>query len=202
MTRTFVALMIPSEWAEYLGGVSRGLGGHMSGLSWVKPENLHLTVRFLGDLGDSGVRRVCDSVTRSAGAKRAPWASLGGLGAFPSLDRPRVLWVGLAVGADEASEVAGAINDALRKDGFGSPDRPFRPHLTLARVRERAEGLDALRSARVPPPPGPASLDRICVMKSELHPAGARYTALTEIRLRPPGDSAPTPPRGGTSMES
>lgn len=187
MVRTFVALLIPKPWAEYLGRVERDLAGPMSGLSWVKPENLHLTLRFLGDLGDSGVRRAGESVRRGAEGAPAFRAQLGGLGAFPSMSRPRVLWAALAEGADEATVLARSVNEHLKRDGFGPPDKPFRPHLTLARIREGARGLDAMREYAPPPVPDGAWLDRVALMKSELHPAGARYTALVEVRLRQPG---------------
>ena len=185
MTRTFVALMIPPDWADYLGAISRDLGSKMRGLSWTRPENLHITLRFLGDLDDAGVQRVRDSVVLAAGAALAPAARLGPIGAFPNLNRPRVVWAGLAEGEEAVSSVARAVNDVLGRGGFGESEKPFRPHLTLARVRESARGLEALRGAALPPPPPAALLDRICVMKSELHPAGARYTALSEARLRP-----------------
>ena len=184
MVRTFVALLIPPEWAEHLGGVSRDLAERTSGLSWVRAGNLHLTLRFLGDLGDSGVRRAGEAVRRGAERIGAIEARLGGLGAFPNLERPRVLWVGLVQGGEEAFGLAASVNAALREDGFGPPDRPFRPHLTLARVREGARGLHAVREYRLPPAPPPAFLDRVVLMKSDLHPTGSRYTPLLEVRLR------------------
>jgi len=201
LTRTFVALLLPEDWMDYLAKLSRDLASGTSGLSWVKPENFHMTVRFLGDLGDSGVRRVCDTVTEAAAPLPAPRARLGDLGAFPNLARPRVLWLGFAEGGPELETTGKSVNDALRKAGFGPPDKPFRPHLTLARVREGARGLDLVRGAKIPPRPDAGLLDRIVVMKSDLHPTGSRYTALTEIRLRPPGGHTPTPPRTGTSPE-
>ena len=187
MIRTFVAILLPDAWREYLGAVSRDLASRTAGLSWVRPENLHLTARFLGDLDEASARRACDSVRAGAEALPAPVAALGRLGAFPNLERPRVLWVGLEAGGDAVSAMARTVNDALRRDGFGPPDKPFRPHVTLARVRESARGLSAIREAVLPPPPGPSALDRIAVMKSDLHPSGSRYTALSEVRLRPPG---------------
>jgi len=199
LTRTFVALLLPEDWMDYLAGVSRELSAGTSGFSWVKPENFHLTVRFLGDLGDSGVRRVCDTVIEAASPLPAPRARLGELGAFPNLERPRVLWVGFAEGGRELETVGKSVNDALRKAGFGPPDKPFRPHLTLARVREGARGLDRMREAALSPRPDAGLLDRIVVMKSDLHPSGSRYTALTEVRLRTPDGNAPTPPRTGSS---
>ncbi len=145
---------------------------------------MHITLRFLGDLGDSGVRRAGEAVRRGAEGIPAFSARLGPLGGFPNLERPRVLWAGLAEGAEEATGLARAVNDALRHDGFGPPDKPFRPHLTLARVREGARGLPAVRAHEAPPPPGAALLDHVALMKSDLAPAGARYTPLLEVRLR------------------
>jgi RNA 2',3'-cyclic 3'-phosphodiesterase len=185
VTRTFVALWIPSDWTEYLSGVSRSLTSHASGLSWVRPENLHITIRFLGDLDEAAVRRACESVTRSAAGAIASRARLGALGAFPNFARARVVWVGLAEGGGDVSRLAGRVNEALERDGFGPPDKPFRAHLTLARVREGARGLAAIRDAVLPDPPAAGLLDRVAVMKSELHPTGARYTALADLRLRP-----------------
>lgn len=187
MIRTFVAMPIPAPWTEHLAAVARDLAQGTRGLSWVKPENLHLTVRFLGDLGESGVSRVREAVRRAADPLQAPSARLGALGAFPNFARPRVVWVGLAEGEEAVVAVARTVNEALQDAGFGRPDKPFRAHLTLARVREGARGVETLRDAPVGEPPAAALLDRIVVMKSDLHPAGARYTALEEVRLRPPG---------------
>jgi 2'-5' RNA ligase len=185
--RTFVALPIPSAWTEYLAGLSRTLAPGTRGVSWVRAENLHVTVRFLGDLDESGVARVRDAVRRAAGPLAAPWVRLGALGAFPSLARPRVLWVGLAEGEPEVLEVARAVDETLARAGFGPPDKPFRAHLTLARIREGARGPDALRDVRLDAAPAGEFLERLTVMKSDLHPSGARYTPLEEVRLRPPG---------------
>ncbi|MBI4365020.1 MAG: RNA 2',3'-cyclic phosphodiesterase [Candidatus Latescibacteria bacterium] len=187
MIRSFVALLIPGAWAEYLGGVERDLAGATSGISWVKPENLHVTLRFLGDLGESGAARAGASVRRGAEESPAIPGKLGGLGAFPTMNRPRVLWAALAEGAPEAVALAKAVNGCLQRDGFGPPDKPFRAHITLGRIREAARGLDALRAYVPPPAPAGAWLDRVALMKSDLHPAGARYTALVEVRLRQPG---------------
>lgn len=184
MIRTFVALLIPPDWVEYLGRVSRELAARTSGLSWVKPGNLHITIRFLGGLGDSGVRRAGEAVQRGAEGTAAFPAALGGLGGFPNLERPRVVWTGLSQGAADAEALARAVNAALAGAGFGRPDKPFRSHLTLARVREGARGLSTLPEYVPPPAPKPALLDQLVLMKSDLHPAGSRYTPLLEVRLR------------------
>jgi len=186
MTRTFVALLIPESWIEYVRLVARTLEPRSAGLSWVKSENAHFTVRFLGDLDDEQLQRVRDSVRRSATGLVAPVARLGRLGAFPRPERPRVLWVGLTQGGTEADAVATAVNDGLERDGFGFPDKPFRAHLTLARAREGARGVADLLRASLPAPPPAEPLPRLTVMKSELRRTGAMYNVLEEIRLPSP----------------
>jgi 2'-5' RNA ligase len=184
--RTFIAILIPDSWTEHLREVERDLAAGTSGMSWVKPENVHITVRFLGDLGDDGVRRVRESVRRSAAPFQAPVARLGKLGAFPRPERPRVIWLGLAEGEEKVSALAAAVERGLRDDGFGRSDKPFRAHLTLARVREEASGVAQVLGARLTEPPPAEPLPRLAVMKSELHPSGARYTAFEELRLPEP----------------
>ncbi len=184
--RTFVAIPVPRTWGEYLIAVGRSLATVVSGVSWAKPENLHLTLRFLGDLGAEDAVRLGEVVARGAEGGTSVLAELGGLGAFPHLDRPRVLWVGIARGEPELQGLAHRVNAAVDAAGFPPDDKPFRAHLTLGRVREGARGFDALRSFALPPRPPAAPLDRILVMKSDLHPTGARYTALREVRLPPP----------------
>jgi 2'-5' RNA ligase len=109
--------------------------------------------------------------------------ALGAIGAFPSLEKPRVLWVGVSAGEGELLALGRRVNAAIDAAGFERADKPFRPHLTLGRVREGARGFEALRGYAPPTPPDPVRLDRIVVMKSDLHPSGARYTALREVRL-------------------
>jgi 2'-5' RNA ligase len=188
VTRTFIALLIPDAWIAYLRDVARALQARTSGFSWVKPENIHLTVRFLGDLDDSGVARARESVRRSAAGLSAPMARLGRLGAFPRMDRPRVLWLGLSRGEKEVGAIAAQVNGGLERDGFGPLDKPFRAHLTVARARDQAVGPDesAASTDALPEPPPASPLERLAVMKSELHPSGARYNVLEELRLPEP----------------
>jgi 2'-5' RNA ligase len=187
MVRTFIALVIPDAWKEFLGRVEGDLAARMTGLSWVKPENMHITVRFMGDLGEDGVRRAGEAARRGVTGHAIFRAGLGPPGAFPSLKRPRVLWTGLQEGAEAAIALARDVNRSLEGEGFGPADKPFKPHITLARVREHAQGVEAFERYVPPAPPEAAAFDRIVVMKSDLHPAGARYTALEEIRLHMPG---------------
>ena len=184
--RTFVAIPVPDAWDAYLTGVARDLARLVQPVSWTRPGNFHMTVRFLGDLGEDGASRVGDAVARGAEGAHAFEARMGRIGAFPSLDRrPRVIWMGVAAGEPDLVALAKRVNTAIDAAGFERETKPFRPHLTLGRVREGARGLEALTTYAPPPPPEAARLDRVLVMKSDLHPSGARYTALREVRLPP-----------------
>ena len=131
--------------------------GHHPGLSVPPPENLHLTLAFLGELDTGQVAEAAEAV-RAATVGRSTWdVSWGQGGAFPTLQRPRVLWLGLA---DEAAtrEMQARLSAELARRGFRGEDRPFRPHLTLARVRRGITpgsllALEGELAAIVVPPP-------------------------------------------------
>ena len=185
MTRTFIAILLPDAWTIYLRDHLRQLSEKVAGLSWVRPENMHVTVRFLGDLTDEDVAGVRDSVRRAAASLHAPVARLGGLGTFHNPRRATVLWVGFLRGEEEMKALAGAIDEDLARDGFGRADKPFRAHVTVARPRSGV-GFEPLLDRPFDNPPPEEPLRRLAVMKSDLHPSGARYTVLEELRLLEP----------------
>src|SRR5580765_7338593 len=144
--RTFVAIPVPETWGAYLAALTQDLARLVQPVSWTREGNFHMTVRFLGDLGEDGASRVGDAVARGADGAHPAEAELGPIGAFPSLDRPRVIWVGVAGGEPEIAALAERVNRAIDAAGFERADKPFRPHLTLGRVREGARGFEALRA--------------------------------------------------------
>jgi 2'-5' RNA ligase len=157
-------------------------------VSWVKRENLHYTIRFLGDLGEDGARRAAEAAAEAVAGERAFDARLGTLGAFPNPRKARVLWAGLTEGAASLDAVARAVEAALRRKGFDRADRPFAPHLTIGRVRE--PGIDwslALEEAAMAfAAEGEAArfrVDRVLVVHSRLSPHGSIYTVRAEARL-------------------
>ena len=156
-------------------------------VSWVAPENLHVTVKFLGNVDAARVPSVIDAL-RSAVRGHAPFdLEVGGLGAFPSATRARVLWAGLIGGTAPLGALAASVEDALAHLGFPREDRPFSPHITLARVREPrrspelAEALGVASGRRF----GQVAVPDIALMRSDLSPRGARYSTLASIALRP-----------------
>src|SRR5262245_21317277 len=134
--RIFLAIFPPPETQSLAFDVVEALKRPADSVSWVKRENLHFTLRFMGELGDDGVRRVKEAAREAAAQAPAFDARLGKCGAFPGLKRARVLWLGLVDGAAPMTVVAGALERALAKRGFEPERNKFAPHLTIGRVRD------------------------------------------------------------------
>ncbi len=176
--RQFLAIDLPRSVRDRLGELQKELGAGLAGWRWTRPDAIHLTLRFLGEV-DSDLDRRARDVWRKCTA-RAPAFSfrVRGLGCFPGPRRPRVLWVGIEadpVGDSRLVELASRVEITARELGFSPEVRPFRPHLTLGR---------AVRGSRAVPP-GPTDFDGgrieaegLVLFRSELHRGGARYTAM------------------------
>ena len=182
--RLFLAVFPPASVqarAEAVIAELRGRPGG-SGVSWVKRENLHYTLRFLGELGDDGARRAGEAMTLAAALHASFEASLGALGAFPKPARARVLWAGLAEGDGPFRSLARSLEEALDARGFGRADKPFTPHLTLGRVRERDADWSAALAA-APPLAAAFRVDGLRLVKSTLSSQGSRYDTVLEAGL-------------------
>jgi RNA 2',3'-cyclic 3'-phosphodiesterase len=159
-------------------------------VAWVPPPNLHLTLQFLGEQPEERLREA-ESALEEAVAGVPPFEiALHGLGAFPGLERPRILWVGVAGGAVEARGLQARVASALAARGFPPDDRPWHPHLTIGRVFDErrwrrdgrpvlAEQIRRLGSTAF----GSVPVGGIALMRSDLHPSGARYSELRGFPL-------------------
>jgi RNA 2',3'-cyclic 3'-phosphodiesterase len=182
--RLFLAVFPPAEVQRGAYGLIEALRRPGDGVSWVKSENLHYTMRFLGEVGEDGARRAADSALEAASGSMAFPATLGGLGAFPDPRRARVIWVGMSQGAEPLVALAQDLDRSLGRRGFAPEGRRFTAHLTLGRVRETRPGPAAAadwtaRLAAVDASVGPLArftVDRICVVESRLSPHGSIYT--------------------------
>jgi 2'-5' RNA ligase len=187
--RSFIAIELPREVKQGLGMLVerlRGVGHPL--VKWVEPEGIHLTLKFLGNVASDKLPEII-RVTGEAVQGISPFAvEIRGLGTFPSWQRPQVVWVGVKDEANQLIDLQKNIDAALRDVGFPPEPRFFTPHLTLARVRERAKAGERqefgnwLCSAKFD-----SCLDftvnAISLMKSELTPKGAIYTRLAWIEL-------------------
>ena len=184
--RCFVALTLPAGLREEVAGHFAREGRRVAGVRWVSAANMHLTLRFLGEV-DAGLLPAVGGALDTAVAGRGAFRlRLHGAGAFPSADRPRVLWVGVGEGAGEASGLAASVAAALAPLGFAPDPRPFAPHLTVGRVgvplRERGP-LQRLLGAVRDRDWGDCLIPAAHLLRSELVPAGPIYSILREARL-------------------
>lgn len=183
--RVFAALELPAavlrRLAEVLAGLRAGLPAGL--VRWARPESLHLTLQFYGEVERARVPGL-QAALAAAAAQAAPLTlNLAGLGAFPNPARARVVWVGVAGDLEALRAVQAAVEAAGRPLGFTPDARGFNPHLTLGRVNQPARPPDQRQLAevlaRAAPPDGPAfTLAALSLMQSELRPGGSVYTRL------------------------
>ncbi len=180
VVRCFVAVEIPASIQVLLKPVQTHLESQIRKASWTKQGNFHLTLKFLGDVHPEGINDVSEAVQRVADTYSAFSIAFGGIGAFPNLDRPRVIWMGIKQGASTLSHLAKAINLELVDLGF-SIDNRFHPHLTLARLRTTTnlESLKNILCKYDTIKGGSMNVNEITLMQSQLHRNGAIYTPLS-----------------------
>ena len=172
--RAFLGIGLPQAQREVLASYVAACRGPRDSLRWVSPGNLHLTLRFLGAVAPARIEGL------TTGLRRLRFSSfevrLGGLRTFGRGRAVRVLWLGVEVGAAELTGLAGQAEEACRRVGLTPEPRPFNPHLTLARARERS-GVDVLE---LPPLPAVPSwrVEEIALFQSLVTPAGAIYSVL------------------------
>jgi RNA 2',3'-cyclic 3'-phosphodiesterase len=154
--------------------------GTLPEVVWVAPENLHLTVKFLGAVATDRVADIERALGEAVTGLAAFDLTLRGLGAFPSAGRPRIIWAGVAHGAAELAAVAAHVERTLSPLGFPAEDRPFSAHITLGRVRtpRRNPRLAAALAASANVELGRLAVARVSLMRSDLSPRGARYSEL------------------------
>ena len=152
-------------------------------LKAVDPDNLHVTLKFLGNTDVNLVPDVCSLLEQAARAHGPCVLTVSGLGVFPHAQRPNVVWAGLE-GAQTLVALAADLETGLERHGFARENRPFVPHLTLARVKAKPpESLRDLLSRHAKTQFGTATIDRVELIRSELGPEGSRYTVLAAASL-------------------
>ncbi|MGH7381658.1 MAG: RNA 2',3'-cyclic phosphodiesterase [Candidatus Methylomirabilales bacterium] len=182
--RLFIAINVDPALRAPLAAVQAKLKTTAAPVSWVKPANLHFTLKFLGEVPEARLPALQETFRSSVAGIRFI-LSLAGLGVFPPRGRPRVVWVGVEQGVDEMRTLQGRIDEILLPLGFAREARLFQPHLTLGRVRDVGR-LDALLTVLQGTEIGQVGqMDVRCVdlMRSELHPAGAVYTRVESVPL-------------------
>lgn len=181
MPRIFIAVDISDEARDAAAAHIRSLTAEPNsrGLRGVRPENLHLTLKFLGDVGNDQLETV-KGITATEAAKTPPFKlQIAETGMFPAGRGGKTLWIGVQDPSEEMSRLAGRLDSELGKFGFPVEHRRFAPHLTIARIRE-ARGLEAAiskhRNAKFDPVE--FTVSEAVIYRSELHPSVPVYTPI------------------------
>ena len=142
--RAFIAVELPDEVKKELASIQQELERASADVKWVKTENIHLTLKFLGNVDDDKIEKIKALLDKIASSHEKFEATLFKVGAFPKLEYPRVIWVGIDKGCNLAEEIAFKIENECERIGFAKENRPFSAHLTLGRVRS-GKNKDALK---------------------------------------------------------
>jgi len=187
--RAFIAIEISQQIQQAIHKATSNLRSELgAAIRWVSPENIHLTLKFLGDISPAQVDALTQMLRAQADSVPAFDVEVGGLGSFPDVKRARVLWIGLHAPA-ELSVLSRGIESACARLGYESEKRGFSPHLTIGRVRQDASAADAqkirraLEAAKVDSL-GAVRVDSVYLFKSDLKRDGAVYTKLFSAPLK------------------
>ncbi|CCO22681.1 RNA 2',3'-cyclic phosphodiesterase [Maridesulfovibrio hydrothermalis] len=176
--RTFIAHPVPQQWKEILSAASAPLKlGLASRVAWVKPENMHFTLKFLGDVPADRIQEIHTAL------QKIPFApfeiTAGRSGFFPEQAKPRIIWLGLSRGADELCRNGAAIDLKLAELNFEKNQKPCHAHLTLGRIKKQAKDdwsalAERINQIKLPP----AKVTSFTLYQSTLTPIGPIYSAI------------------------
>lgn len=185
MIRSFLAVELPGTIRKKIEEVQRDLKSSRADARWVNPENIHLTLKFFGNIEESKVEAIATSIDGLIRTTPPFPLKVRGMGAFPDLRHPRVVWMGLIDEKGTLVPLQKAMEASLEKVGFQPEDRSFKPHLTLGRVKS-GQGKDAL-AAMVEKYRedtfGEFQVERVVLFKSDLRPSGSVHTSLKAMVL-------------------
>jgi len=178
--RSFVAIELPRQVKDHLAGTGEAFSRVLRGAKWVRPEGMHLTLKFIGDVEPGRIPEIAAALETVAKKHNSFDAETTQPGAFPSPEKARVLWVGLEDGG-LCRALAKDIDNALASLGFERERKPFAAHLTLARLREPAFVPAEITGAQLETVP--FNVSRFTLFRSRLMPSGAIYSPLEVFEL-------------------
>ena len=185
MLRSFLAIELPELILNRIGEVQKDLKSSRADVRWVSPEKIHLTLKFFGNIEESEIDPIVKSIEEPVRITPSIFITVRGMGAFPGLKNPRVIWVGLHDEKKVLISFQNRIERGLEKIGYPPEDRPFHSHLTLGRMRsnrgkdELAREIERHREEEF----GHFQVEKVILFKSDLKPTGPIYTPLREVRL-------------------
>jgi 2'-5' RNA ligase len=183
--RTFIAVEIPEKIISSIARVQEGIKNYGFKIRWVRPESIHLTLKFLGNIEAADTENVGRAVFRASKEYTPLSLQVKGIGVFPGIKRPRVVWVGITGQLETLFGLQKTLDKNLEAIGFSKEKRPFKGHLTLGRIKKKIdtntfiEALDTFGNFETET----FTADRVVLYKSELKASGAVYTKLMSARL-------------------
>ncbi len=182
--RTFVAVELPEEIKNQIATVQAELKRIPAQVSWVKSANIHVTLKFLGEVPEDKIQDVFTATDSGCKGVKKFRMGLKGLGGFPNLKKPRVIWVGTSTGEKEITELQKKVEQELEKIGFPKEERSFTPHFTIGRIKI-PKGIEKLSEAveQIGFVTEEFDVNEVVVIRSQLNLAGAIYTPLKKITL-------------------
>lgn len=187
--RAFIAIDLPDSLHAALAESQQAFRKTAGDASWTRPEGIHLTLKFLGEITDAQTRQVVEALGQLGPSTPFP-VEVKGFGFFPTAERPRVFWAGV-VAPPALAELAGRIEGLLEKAGFAREDRPFSPHLTLARFKipRPQPALVAAAMTRSAASLGKFEASEFFLFESKLSSQGAQYRKVMRFPLTGVGGS-------------
>ena len=183
--RAFIAIELPEKIKRDIRKLQHVFASHVLDIRWVKPVNMHLTIKFLGDVDPSDIEAVGRLLSDTAANHPIFDLAPRGVGLFPNIRRPSIIWTGIAGQTDVLGSIHKSVNSGLTDIGFEADKRPYRGHLTLGRIKTHMDQSRLVTALRVNQEFASEafSVERLVMFKSERHPNGPVYTKLYEVPL-------------------
>ncbi len=183
--RLFIAIEIPEGIKREMSAIQEQLRKSGADAGWTRPEGIHLTLKFLGEVAEEKVPDIKAAMTEAVQGAVGFRLEVAGAGAFPNSKSPRVLWLGVRGDIERLAALQSSVEGAMVKVGFDPEDRTFSPHLTLARIKylprrfSWQQVIEGIRDTKL----GGIDVAAVSLMKSELRPSGAVYTEIEKVQL-------------------
>ncbi|MCX5697614.1 MAG: RNA 2',3'-cyclic phosphodiesterase [Candidatus Omnitrophica bacterium] len=187
--RTFIAIELPPDIKESLGKLQAGLKQTGADVKWVNPDNIHLTLKFLGEVDDKKIIEIENILGEVAKSSKSFYINPCSIGVFPKIEFPKVIWIGIDKGDSETKVIAGKLEQSLAQIGIPKEDRPFSSHITIGRTKsflkrdkliqelKNLEGKIAGKFREFP-------VTKLTLFKSTLTPKGPIYEILSHTELK------------------
>lgn len=187
--RTFIAIELPQEIKDYLAHLQNQLKVSGADVKWVEPQNIHLTLKFLGEIEDKKLDEITQILEDIAKTKNSFQMRIFSIGAFPKINFPRIIWVGIDKGDSQSKEIAKELEEKMKNLGIRREDRAFSSHITIGRVRSSLNREKLVKDLNnllniFGKETHEFLVSKITLFKSALTPKGPVYEVLKEANLK------------------